>query len=126
MSDVSGVRENVTLAPPVLDRRSDVVVIGSGVAGLTCALSLAPRSVTLITKTARPEGGSSLLAQGGIAAAIGSDDSPADHAQDTISAGAGLCVQESILDFVSDGADLVRGLITGGVPSIVPTMAMLR
>ena len=61
-----------------------------GIGGLVCALSLAPRSVTLITKTPKLQGGSSFLAQGGMAVAIGPDDSPAAHAADTICAGAGL------------------------------------
>lgn len=59
---------------------ADVVAVGSGLAGLVCALSLAPKSVTVITKTTSIAGGSSWSAQGGIAAAIGPDDSPKSHA----------------------------------------------
>ena len=76
-------------------RADDVIVVGSGIAGLICALALAPRSVTLLTKTPGLEGGSSLWAKGGIAAALGPDDTPEIHAQDTLSAGAGLRVLTS-------------------------------
>ena len=68
----------------------DIVVVGTGMAGLITALSLAPRPVTLITKTSSLESGSSLWAKGGIAAAVGPGDSPEAHAEDTLSAGAGL------------------------------------
>jgi len=71
-------------------RTNDVIIMGSGLAGLVCALELAPRPVTLITKTPQLDGGSSILAKGGIAAAIGLGDTPGHHAHDTLSAGAGL------------------------------------
>ena len=71
-------------------RDAGIVVIGSGMAGLTTALRLSPQPVTLLTKTADLPGGSSPYAQGGVAAAIGVDDNPGDHAADTIVAGAGI------------------------------------
>ena len=71
-------------------RADDVVVVGSGIAGLICALALAPRKVTLITKTAGLAGGSSYLAKGGVAGALGKGDSAEQHAEDTLAAGAGL------------------------------------
>ncbi|HEY0834509.1 MAG TPA: FAD-dependent oxidoreductase, partial [Azospirillum sp.] len=67
-------------------RDSEVLVIGSGLAGLTVALKLAPKPVTLLTKTDDLPGGSSLHAQGGIAAALGPGDAPAHHAADTVAA----------------------------------------
>ena len=94
----------------------DVVVVGSGMAGLITALSLAPRRVTLITKTATLEGGSSLWAKGGIAAAVGPGDSPEAHAEDTLSAGAGLSNPERTLALTREGADSLRLLIHEGVP----------
>ncbi len=68
-----------------------VVVIGSGIAGLVTALALAPRPVTLVTLAGLGQGGSTALAQGGIAAALGEGDSPALHLADTLAAGDGLC-----------------------------------
>lgn len=74
-----------------LDRviRTDAVVVGTGVAGLTTALSLRGFDVALVTKTALG-GGSTWWAQGGIAAAISAEDSPRLHAGDTLAVGAGL------------------------------------
>ncbi len=63
------------------------VVVGSGVAGLAVALSLAPRPVRLLCRTPEGDGTASALAQGGIAAAIDPADSPAAHARDTLLAG---------------------------------------
>jgi L-aspartate oxidase len=73
---------------PLTVAADDIVVVGTGMAGLITALSLAPRPVTLITKTPNLESGSSLWAKGGIAAAVGPGDSPEAHAEDTLTAGA--------------------------------------
>ncbi len=97
-------------------RNDDVVVVGSGIAGLVCALALAPRPVTLITKTESMAGGSSFWAKGGIAAAIGPDDSPEEHAQDTLEAGAGLSDPERALGLAEDGIDGLQLLIDAGIP----------
>ncbi len=67
-----------------------VVVVGSGLAGLATALSLAPLPVLLVTAGRLGAAGSSALAQGGLAAAVGAEDSPALHAADTLAAAAGL------------------------------------
>lgn len=94
----------------------DIVVVGTGMAGLITALSLAPRPVTLITKTAMLESGSSLWAKGGIAAAVGPGDTPEAHAEDTLSAGAGLSDPDRALALTREGADSLRLLIHEGVP----------
>ena len=94
----------------------DVLVVGTGMAGLITALSLAPRPVTLITKTATLESGSSLWAKGGIAAAVGPGDTPEAHAEDTLSAGAGLSDPRRALALTREGADSLRLLIHEGVP----------
>lgn len=94
----------------------DVLVVGTGMAGLITALSLAPRPVTLITKTATLESGSSLWAKGGIAAAVGPGDSPEAHAEDTLTAGAGLSDRRRALALTREGADSLRLLIHEGVP----------
>ena len=72
-------------------RDAGALVVGSGLAGLAAALELArTMPVTLLTKTAGLAGGSSPLAQGGVAAALGPDDDPGRHAADTVAAGGGL------------------------------------
>jgi len=75
----------------VLSPRGRVMIVGAGVAGLMTALELAPQPVVLLSKAALGAEGSTLWAQGGMAAAIGESDSPALHAADTIAAGDGLC-----------------------------------
>ena len=94
---------------------ADVIVLGSGLAGLTTALSLAPLRVLLVTKTLSLYGGSSLLAQGGIAACVSEDDSPAEHAADTVMAGAGLCDTEVVARVAEEGPDAVTFLERHGV-----------
>jgi L-aspartate oxidase len=96
--------------------RTNVVVVGSGVAGLACALALAPLPVTLLTKTAQAASGSSVWAKGGVAAAVGPGDTPELHAADTIAAGAGLVDAALALTLAREGAETVRALADGGVP----------
>jgi L-aspartate oxidase len=67
------------------------IIVGGGIAGLMTALRLAPMPVTVLTKAPLQSEASSVWAQGGIAAAVGPDDSPALHLADTLAAGAGLC-----------------------------------
>jgi L-aspartate oxidase len=98
-------------------RHADAVVVGSGVAGLTTALairSLAPGlSVLLVTKS-ELDAGSTRWAQGGIAAALGADDSPEDHLSDTLEAGAGLCDEAAVRALVTDGPGALRRLARAG------------
>ena len=68
----------------------DIIVVGAGLAGLFTALKLAQHSVTVITSAGLGTGGSSPWAQGGIAAALGADDAPSHHADDTQIAGGGI------------------------------------
>ena len=92
--------------------QADAVVVGSGVAGLTAALHArrTGRTVLLVTK-GRVEEGSTQWAQGGIAAALSDDDTPAEHLHDTLVAGAGLCDVEAVSVLVNEGPDAVRALI---------------
>ncbi|MEU0838109.1 L-aspartate oxidase [Streptomyces sp. NPDC005962] len=94
---------------------ADVVVVGSGVAGLTVALrcSAAGAKVTVVTK-ARLDDGSTRWAQGGIAAALGEGDTPGQHLDDTLVAGAGLCDEQAVRLLVTEGPDAVRRLIATG------------
>ncbi|MCW2244347.1 L-aspartate oxidase [Azospirillum canadense] len=104
------------MVTPYIVQDSDVVVIGSGLAGLTTALHLAPRAVTLLTKTPDLPGGSSNHAQGGIAAAVGPNDWPEAHAADTIAAGAGFVDAEAALLLAREGAERVQALLDAGLP----------
>ena len=93
----------------------DVVVIGSGAAGLYSALCLPSRyRVGLITK-AKLKTGASDWAQGGIAAAINSEDSPQLHLEDTLKAGAGLCDRDAVQFLVEHGASSIQSLVKMGV-----------
>ncbi|MEU6176037.1 L-aspartate oxidase [Streptantibioticus parmotrematis] len=94
---------------------ADVVVVGSGVAGLTTALRCAAGGarVTVVTK-ARLDDGSTRWAQGGIAAALGDGDTPAQHLDDTLVAGAGVCDEGAVRLLVTEGPDAVRRLIASG------------
>ncbi|MEO6913965.1 MAG: FAD-dependent oxidoreductase, partial [Candidatus Baltobacteraceae bacterium] len=84
-------------------QRSDVVIVGAGIAGLMAALKLAPLSVCVICKTKLGSGSATDWAQGGIAAAVGADDSPALHKLDTQRAGAGLA-DETIVEILTRDA----------------------
>lgn len=91
-----------------------VLVIGSGVAGLTCALKVAEfASVTLITKKEDTESNTN-YAQGGIAAVMAADDSPELHIQDTLVCGAGLSHRDAVEQMVREGPDRVRELMAWG------------
>jgi L-aspartate oxidase len=96
--------------------RYDVLIIGSGLAAATLALSLPGRmKVALVTKK-QPEDSSSAWAQGGIAAVMGADDSFEDHVRDTLVAGAGLC-NEAVVRHVVESAPAALGwLMEQGVP----------
>lgn len=100
-----------TRMPRALSRSADVVVIGSGVAGIMTALSAAEkgREVELVTKTALGRG-SSAFAQGGVAAAIGDGDSPSAHAMDTMNVGAGLCDPKVVRALTMAAPEAVRRL----------------
>lgn len=93
---------------------ADVIVVGSGIAGLTAAL--AARSlgrVLLVTKT-HLDAGATAWAQGGIAAALDPDDSPAEHLIDTVGAGGGLCDPEAVRVLVTEGPRRIRELVALG------------
>jgi L-aspartate oxidase len=92
------------------------LVIGAGIAGLWAALKLAPQPVTLLTGSPLGTGAASGWAQGGVAAALAEDDTPALHARDTLLAGAGL-VDVSAAQALAEGAAAeVRALAELGAP----------
>ena len=96
---------------PLLRRQFDVLVLGGGIAGLTAAIAAARRwHVGLLTKASLNDT-TTILAQGGIAAALGESDSPDLHFEDTVNAGAGLCDPKAVRVLVNEGPDRVRELI---------------
>jgi L-aspartate oxidase len=94
----------------------DVAIVGSGLAGLTVALHLAPtRKVVVISKRSLLDGASN-WAQGGIAAVLDSTDSHGKHAADTLVAGAGLCDEGATRFIIEQGRAAIDWLIGQGVP----------
>ncbi|NDK28822.1 L-aspartate oxidase [Streptomyces sp. TR1341] len=94
---------------------ADVVVVGSGVAGLTAALRCEAAGLTTVVVTkARLDDGSTRWAQGGIAAALGEGDTPEQHLDDTLVAGAGMCDETAVRLLVTEGPGAVRRLIETG------------
>ncbi len=93
---------------------SDAVVVGSGIAGLSAALDLAPLQVTVLTKGALGEG-STGYAQGGIAAAVAKDDAPGMHAADTLAVGGGINDPDAVELLTVSAAERVARLTGLGV-----------
>ncbi|MEV8326394.1 L-aspartate oxidase [Kitasatospora sp. NPDC056731] len=105
----------LTAPAPGWTATTDVVVVGSGVAGLTVALNARKAGLrTMVVTKAMLDDGSTRWAQGGIAAALGEGDTPAQHLDDTLVAGAGICDEEAVRTLVTEGPDAVRRLIAVG------------
>ncbi|MGH8983222.1 MAG: FAD-dependent oxidoreductase, partial [Acidimicrobiia bacterium] len=99
-----------------MPERFDLLVLGSGVAGLSAAVraARAGQSVLVLTK-GDLEHSATRYAQGGVAAALfDADDSPELHLSDTLAAGAGLCDADAVRVMVSEGPDRVRDLMVMG------------
>lgn len=95
---------------------ADVLIIGSGIAGLYAALNLdTSMKVTVITKTTI-EKSNSWLAQGGIASVIAPDDLYESHVEDTLKAGAGLCDEKAVRLLVEEGPGDIKELCALNVP----------
>ena len=94
----------------------DVLIIGSGAAGLSLALNLANRcNIAVLSKVTITEG-STFYAQGGISAVLADSDSIESHLRDTLNAGAGLCVEETVRYTVQNGPSAIQWLLDLGVP----------
>ena len=95
-------------------REVDVVVVGSGVAGISVALGVAGTRRVLVLSKGTVDAGSTSWAQGGIAAAIGPGDDPAEHAADTATAGIELCDETALRCLVEEGPQRVAELLGAG------------
>ncbi len=96
--------------------KTDVLIVGSGLAGLYAALNIDPKlSCTIVTKT-ELEKTNSWLAQGGIAAVIAPDDHFESHIADTLEAGAGLCDEKAVQVLVEEGPENIKELVALDVP----------
>ncbi len=93
---------------------ADIVIAGSGVAGLTAALAARRAGRVLLVTKALVEAGSTRWAQGGIAAALGPGDSPQQHLRDTLEAGGGLCDEAATRLLVTEGPGAIRRLMALG------------
>lgn len=96
--------------------RHDVLVIGSGGAGLALALNLPPHLTVAVLSKGELANGSTYWAQGGVAAVLDDADNIESHVQDTLIAGAGLCNEEAVRFTISRSRDAIQWLIDQGVP----------
>ncbi|MGV3491249.1 MAG: L-aspartate oxidase [Devosia sp.] len=92
------------------------LIVGAGLAGLFCALKLAPRPVTVISPKPLGYGASSAWAQGGVAAAVGEGDTPHAHAVDTEIAGAGIVDADEAESVAAEAAARIEDLARWGTP----------
>ncbi|MDY7087181.1 MAG: L-aspartate oxidase [Actinomycetota bacterium] len=115
VADLPELPRRLAAAEPGWSETTDVLVVGSGVAGLTAALYLREQGlhVTVVTKV-NIDDGSTKWAQGGIAAVLDPLDTPAAHANDTEIAGVGLCDPAAVRVLVEEGPARVRELIRRG------------
>jgi L-aspartate oxidase len=109
---VTGIGAN-GIGAPGWRRGADVVVVGSGAAGISAALTGAAAGLRVILVTKDLIGGATALAQGGLAAAVGPKDSAASHVGDTLTAGAGLCEPEVVAALAAGAPGAIDWL--GGV-----------
>jgi len=94
----------------------DYIIVGSGIAGLYTALLAQEQGSVLIITKGSIDDCNTKYAQGGIAAAIGKNDSPELHFQDTIAAGGGLCNEEAVRILVDEAPERITDLVNFGIP----------
>jgi len=97
------------------DNTFDVLVIGSGAAGLSLALAVAPHARVGVISKGQLQESSTYYAQGGIAAVLGESDTTESHIQDTLDSGAGLCDPTAVRFIVENGRHAIEKLIGYGV-----------
>lgn len=107
-----------SMNPSAAQKKSefDILIIGSGAAGLTLALKTADFAKVAVLSKGDLNQGATFYAQGGIAAVLHEDDSIESHVADTLSAGVGLCHEDLVEHIVAQSADTVKWLISQGVP----------
>ena len=96
--------------------KHDVIIVGSGAAGLSAAISLAEKHKVLVLAKGSLTGGSTAWAQGGIAAVLDAGDTFENHIDDTIEAGAGLNRQETVEFVIENAPEAIERLVKMGVP----------
>jgi len=107
--------QTINATPPSATETFDVLIIGSGAAGLSLALRMPPEVRTALVSKRELSEGNTLYAQGGISAVLDAGDSINSHVQDTLNAGAGLCNEEVVRMVVEHGPDNIRWLFDEGV-----------
>ena len=100
----------------VANSAGNCIIVGGGLAGLTAALALAPEPVTLLSKAPLGFEASSVLAQGGVAASLASDDDFSLHLADTLKAGDGLCDERVARTILAGAPAAISEMIKCGVP----------
>ena len=106
--------QRLSAEPPGWVREVDIVVIGSGIAGLTAALECRDLGTIMVVTKDEVSAGSTHWAQGGIAWVQAEGDTVQQHIDDTLVAGAGLCIEEAVRVLVTEGPDEVAKLINRG------------
>ena len=106
--------QRLSAEPPGWVREVDIVVIGSGIAGLTAALECRDLGTIMVVTKDEVSAGSTHWAQGGIAWVQAEGDTVQQHIDDTLVAGAGLCIEEAVRVLVTEGPDEVAKLIQRG------------
>ncbi|GAD78571.1 L-aspartate oxidase [Vibrio ezurae] len=100
----------------IAQHQCDVLVIGSGAAGLSLALRVAKKSKVIVLSKSLSREGATFYAQGGIAAVFDESDTVESHVEDTLIAGAGLCEKDKVQFIAENAKKCVQWLIDGGVP----------
>ncbi|MCH7671398.1 MAG: FAD-dependent oxidoreductase, partial [Proteobacteria bacterium] len=106
----------MTKSTAVTDQTFDILIIGSGAAGLTLALRTADFAQVAVLSKGDLNQGATFYAQGGIAAVLDAEDSIASHVEDTLTAGVGLCDRDTVEYMLANSAETITWLIQQGVP----------
>ena len=106
----------MTKSTTVTDQAFDILIIGSGAAGLTLALRAADFAQVAVLSKGDLNQGATFYAQGGIATVLDAEDSIASHVEDTLTAGVGLCDRDTVEYMLENSAETITWLIQQGVP----------